>query len=145
MIVVPDTSTVISGLLWMGLPKCLIQLAEQNKVVLFTSGRLLEELKDVLGRPKFEKRIRLMQTSVSELIHRYLSIVKLVDVTKRVQVIADDPGDDEVISCAINAQAEVIISGDHHLLNQGSYLGVRIMSTREFFEVFGDQLDVRTF
>jgi predicted nucleic acid-binding protein len=44
------------------------------------------------------------------------------------KVVIDDPDDDQVLAAAAAAQAELIVSGDRHLLMLGSYQGVRIVS-----------------
>jgi predicted nucleic acid-binding protein len=45
--------------------------------------------------------------------------------------IADDPADDAVLACAIGARAEVIVSGDSHLLRLGDYQGIPILTAAE--------------
>jgi putative PIN family toxin of toxin-antitoxin system len=52
MRVVPDTNTVVSGLLWQGAPHDLLILASTGEITLYTSPALLAELRDVLNRPK---------------------------------------------------------------------------------------------
>jgi predicted nucleic acid-binding protein len=49
-------------------------------------------------------------------------------------VIADDPDDDYVIACAIDGEADYIISGDRHLLELESLNKILIVSPREFVE-----------
>ena len=43
-----------------------------------------------------------------------------------------DPTDNRVIECAIAASADVIVSGDKHLLRLKSYAGIPIISVRDF-------------
>jgi hypothetical protein len=50
--------------------------------------------------------------------------------------VEDDPDDDKFIECALVAGAEVIVSGDHHLLDLGEHEGVRILSAAEFLARF---------
>jgi uncharacterized protein len=61
--VVPDTNVYISGLLWTGIPHRLLRLAEAGDVTLVTTPAIMEELREVLGRPKFTLRIRILQGS----------------------------------------------------------------------------------
>jgi uncharacterized protein len=42
--------------------------------------------------------------------------------------IKDDPDDDVVLATAKAAQAQLIVSGDRHLLRLGSFEGVEIVS-----------------
>ena len=42
--------------------------------------------------------------------------------------VSADPDDDHVIACALSAQADVIVSGDAHLLDLKSYQRIRIVT-----------------
>ena len=42
-----------------------------------------------------------------------------------------DPDDDEVLACALAAKADLIVSGDSHLLNLKSYQGIEIVRPAE--------------
>jgi uncharacterized protein len=50
--VVLDTNIVISGLLWRGSPRRVLDVARDGIIELYTSSALLEELKAVLSREK---------------------------------------------------------------------------------------------
>jgi len=91
-------------------------LAEATDVTLGTTPAIMEELREVLGRPKFRLRIRTLQTSVSEVMESLLSIVEVVQDSPIEPVIKRDPDDDKILACAIAAQADWIVSGDDHLL-----------------------------
>ncbi|MCH8194216.1 MAG: hypothetical protein IIA65_09405 [Planctomycetes bacterium] len=43
-------------------------------------------------------------------------------------------GDDRILECAVEAQADSIISGDAHLLELGDYRGIPIMSPSDFLK-----------
>jgi putative PIN family toxin of toxin-antitoxin system len=57
MRVVPDTNIVLSGLLWRGNPRRILDAARAGDIKLFTTATLLAELEDVLGRKKFVERL----------------------------------------------------------------------------------------
>ena len=78
MRVVADTNVVVSGLLWLGPPRRVLDMAKAGDVHLFTSGELLEELRDVLSRRKFARRLRLAKVSVDELIVGYAALARVV-------------------------------------------------------------------
>ena len=46
-------------------------------------------------------------------------------------VILVDPDDDAVLACAVAARAEIIVSGDSHLLDLKQYEGIRIVTTAQ--------------
>jgi predicted nucleic acid-binding protein len=49
-------------------------------------------------------------------------------------VIGDDPDDDRILECAVEAEVEAIISGDRHLLRLGSFQSIPIQTPRQFLE-----------
>ena len=53
MRIVLDTNVIVSGLLWGGPPRRLLDLARQNAITPYTSAVLLDELSEVLAREKF--------------------------------------------------------------------------------------------
>ena len=55
--VVLDTNTLISGLLWDGNESMVIEKAEKKEIKLFISHQMLEELEGVLKREKFSKKL----------------------------------------------------------------------------------------
>ena len=57
MRIVADTNTVVSGLLWQGPPRSLIDACREQKLTRVTSPELLAELSEVLARDKFAARI----------------------------------------------------------------------------------------
>ncbi len=58
MRVVADTNIVVSGLLWRGNPRLILDAARDGGIDLYTSGALLDELEEVLVREKFSGRLR---------------------------------------------------------------------------------------
>jgi putative PIN family toxin of toxin-antitoxin system len=136
MNVVLDTNTVISGLFWKGAPRQVLDLARSAVITLYTSPPLLAELADVLGRDKFAERLKAAQVSVDELVYGYAALVQTIRPAKILPVITADPDDDKVLACAKAAKAEVIASGDRHLLNLKEYEGIKILQVNQFLEQF---------
>ena len=132
MRIVPDTSTVISGLLWFGNPRRILDLAEEGTVTICTSSDLLNELEEVLARPKFTERFVAVGTSVEEVLDRFIELAEVAEVVEKVTVVTADPDDDAVISCALAARTDCIVSGDAHLLDLKSYGGIEILSAAQF-------------
>lgn len=53
-----------------------------------------------------------------------------------VNAVFDDPDDDIIIACALEAKADAIISGDQHLLSLRSYQGIPIVRAVDFLESY---------
>jgi putative PIN family toxin of toxin-antitoxin system len=128
---VADTNTVVSGLLWSGAPRQVLEAARRGEMSLFTSPELLAELEDVLSRPKFAKRLEAAGVTVAELVTGYAALAQVVRLSVIEPVIAEDPDDDVVLATAVAARAQTIVSGDRHLLTLGQYKGIAILSAAE--------------
>lgn len=73
MRIILDTNTVISGLFWRGKPFEVLELVRSGKVEVYTSEAMLEELLDVLQRPKFSGRLALLESSPQEVVNSWIS------------------------------------------------------------------------
>lgn len=131
MRIVLDTNVVISGLLWSGAPRRLMQAALARQIELFTSETLLAELNEIAGRAKFSHRISSSHTNVPELVAYYLEIAEIITPAEIRQVVLADADDDHVIACAIAASADLIVSGDSDLLNLKHYQGIPIVGASQ--------------
>lgn len=124
-----DTNTALSGLLWPGGPPgALIDLAEAGHIELLSSPALMAELRDVLGRRKFIKRLASRDIGADDLFNGYASLIRLVKPTATPRVIKRDPDDDHVIACAVTGRAEIIVSGDQDVLELISYQTIAILT-----------------
>ena len=131
MRLVLDTNVVASGLLWSGTPAQLIDAAQADEIEVFTSRALLAELTRILRRAKFANVIAASGLSLDELVLGYAEVAQLVHPAPITPVVLRDPDDDHVLACALTAQAELIVSGDTHLLELKAYQGIPIVSAAE--------------
>jgi uncharacterized protein len=134
MRVVADTNIVVSGLLWRGNPRYLMDAAREGAIDLFTSAVLLAELEDVLGRERFAQRLTAAEVTANSLVMGYAALASVVQSASIAPVVLADPDDDAVLACAVGAQAAVIVSGDSHLLGLKSYRGMPIQTASELIE-----------
>jgi uncharacterized protein len=121
--IVADTNTVVSGLLWSGPPQQLIDAARERRITLYSSAALVAEFAEVIGREQFAKRVRAAKLSAAEVVADYARLAKLVVPADISPTVAGDPDDDQVLACALAAQADVFVSGDRQLRNLKSYRG----------------------
>ena len=126
--IVLDTNVVLSALLWRGTPYRLLQTIRQHEdIKVFSSDVLLEELADVLTRPGPAKRLALLNVTARQLLADYVEAIDLVTPLATPRTVPDDPDDDHVIAAAIAAGADIIASGDRHLLGLGTHRDIRIL------------------
>jgi putative PIN family toxin of toxin-antitoxin system len=134
--VVLDTNVVIAGLLWRGKPYELLGHAIDGKMQCFASAPLIEELERVLAYDRLAKRIASLNTTIAALVSDYLELVELVIVADIAPAVSADPDDDVLLATALAADAEIIVSGDAHLLNLKHYQGAPIVTAAECLRGF---------
>jgi putative PIN family toxin of toxin-antitoxin system len=131
--VVLDTNVLISGLLWAGPSNSIFRVAERGKIIVASSKPILDELRDVISRPKFRARIEAIQSAVPELLESVTRVVHLVEPQTIPRVVAEDPEDDMFVACALAADAAWIVTGDSHLLEHRKHGGICIVTPRQFW------------
>ena len=136
MRIVLDTNVVFSGLLWQGTAhRLLTAIRHSPETKLFISAALFEELADVLSRPQSLRRLATIQKSAKDVLDDYASIVEFVEPAA-ISPTSVDPDDDAILGCALAAGADVIVSGDRHLLNLKHYRGIDIVTPAAASERF---------
>ncbi len=134
MRVVLDTNILISGLLWAGTPGQVLNAVNTRKIQPIASETTLDELRDVLSRPKFAKKLDAKQVTAAQLTQSYAEKADIIDPEPLPEPVASDPDDDMFIACAVTGKADVIVSGDPHLLDVGTYKNIPIITAAEFMQ-----------
>jgi putative PIN family toxin of toxin-antitoxin system len=133
-----DTNVVVSGLLWLGNPGRLLEVAALGQITLYTSPALLEELATTLATPKLARPIIRSGMTLDDLLSRYANVAIVVQPATVPRVVPNDPDDDQVIAAAVEARAELIVSGDKDLHDLGgSYNGIRIITPAQAVQLIG--------
>jgi putative PIN family toxin of toxin-antitoxin system len=126
--IVCDTNVLISGVLFGGHAREILQLASRGVLINFISPDILREAERVLGRSKFGLR----PEHVLEIMALFKDTFEIVIPSLEVQAIQSNPEDNHVIEAALAARAEFIISGDKHLLNLAEWEGIHVVSPAQF-------------
>ena len=134
MRLVLDTNAALSGLLWGGTPGRLIDAAEAGQIDLVSSAALLAELQGVLSREKFARQFAKRGLTVADVFDGYAALAPIVTPAVIAPTITRDPADDQVLAAALAASADLIVSGDAHLLDLKSFKGIAIVTAREAIE-----------
>lgn len=111
--IVLDTNALVSRLLFpASVPGLVVDraLAEGHLLI---SEAVMEELTDVLSRPKFDRYI-----DISDRQGFLRRLARMAEWVPIVQVIraCRDPRDDKFLELAINGEADLIVTGDADLL-----------------------------
>ncbi len=134
MRIVVDTNVIVSALVFGGLPRRVFEAVEGGLCEFYYSAEIERETRRVL-HDKFEW--------AEERLNRYLTVLwglgERVMPQGRVNAVREDPDDNRILECALAARADVIISGDGHLLRLTAYEGIAILTPRAFLRTLADQ------
>jgi len=131
--VVLDTNILVSALIS---PRSelsgILQKALEGVILNHISDDILVEYAGVICRKKIADRVPESERK------RFLTLVEelSVKVTPRhkLEIIREDPADNRILECAVEAKAKYIITGDQHLLKLKEYKGVEIITPQEFIK-----------
>ncbi|MCX2819176.1 putative toxin-antitoxin system toxin component, PIN family [Haladaptatus sp. F3-133] len=130
MKIVLDTNVYVSATLSKGNPYHVLKSAEKGETDLYISPFILHEIEDVLGRDK----IPFEEKDTERFVDKILTTATVVTPDDKPDVIEDDPSDNRILACGLEAGAEYVVSGDRHLLELEEHDGVGIMEPAGFIE-----------
>jgi hypothetical protein len=134
--VVLDTNVLVSGLIVANGPSGrILDAVRQGNLTLVTSPQLLQEFSDVVARPRIARKYPKVAEQAETVIDFFRANATLVSGQPVEAVVAADPDDDAVIACAVQGEAEYIVSGDEHLLNLGQHGSIRIVTPSQFIVI----------
>jgi putative PIN family toxin of toxin-antitoxin system len=129
--IVLDTNVIVSALVFGDVPRGILELAGAGQCQLFYSEPIQTEVRRVLSE-KFEWPQAMLQEALAVL----WSMGKLVVPRTTVDAVPHVPDDNRILEYAVEAQAQVVVFGDHHLLALQKYKSIPIVTPREFIELF---------
>lgn len=132
--VVIDTNVIVSGILSRkGAPAEVLNTWRERRFLLLSSSAIVAEVRAVMKYPRIHKKYHLSDDDIEQTItlleHDSLLVAGDADVTGSVP---DDPKDEMFLACALDGQADVLVSGDHHLLDLGVFRDIPIINARQF-------------
>jgi hypothetical protein len=129
MRLVIDTNLWISSLFSEDLRQRLQSIIGNDQFYILASEELLEEIKNVVLRPKFQKFIKKEHIDlVMEILSKRLDIV---EVKSLVQV-CRDPKDDFILALCKDGKADFLVTGDNDLLVMKKFENTKIVSLSAF-------------
>lgn len=127
-----DTNVLVSAFNFPGsIPEDAFRLCVDRQVELITSRALLAELARILT-DKFGWAI----DRVARVVDQLSRLGTVVEPGEHVAVVEADPDDDRVLEAALASDAEIIVSGDKHLLRLGTWTNIRILRPAGFLAEF---------
>jgi putative PIN family toxin of toxin-antitoxin system len=139
--VVLDANVFVSAVLSpRGAPAKILTAWRAERFHLVTSPAILEEIYRVLHYPKIVSRHRWPEETIRAFITDLAYLAILTSGKRTLKVIAEDPADDRYIECAVEGDADYIVSGDQHLLQLGTYQRISIVTPITFLGILKEQL-----
>lgn len=134
--VVFDTNVIVSGFLSRkGVPAELLNAWRARRFLLLSSSAIVAEVRTVMQYPRIRHKYHLSDDEIEQTLalleHDALLVTGDASVAGSVP---NDPQDEMFLACALDGQAEVIVSGDHHLLDLGIFQNIPIITARQFLD-----------
>jgi putative PIN family toxin of toxin-antitoxin system len=129
-----DTNVLVSRLLLTTGPaaKAVDHALSQHGVLLF-SNATLEELTEVLSRPKFDPYVT--REDRRRFVELLGGVSRVLPITRHVNA-CRDPKDNKFLDIALTAPAQALITGDRDLLELNPFCGLAIMTPADYLRSF---------
>lgn len=141
--IVIDTNVLVSAMLTpKGNPAKILKLILQGKLNLIISPAILEETRQVFNYPKLVKLMKKNKITRKEVNDFLVKMSKVAVITPGkldIDTISDDPTDNKILACAVEREADYIISGDHHLTDLKIFHGIEIVDPSTFLKIINTQ------
>jgi len=130
--VVIDTNVFVSSFFG-GNPRKIIDLWKSGQIILCLSKDIVDEYIDVLQRFGLKN-----EAELEELLNLFAQGFHIIftNKTPKLRLVEEDPGDDKFIECAVALKCKFIISGDKALLAVQNYMGIKIITPKEFLDTY---------
>lgn len=126
-----DTNVLVSAIICDGNPRKLLMMGTDRAHDIIVSQEILQELRDVLSRPKFQ----MTENEIEQVINNLTKSSEMITVESNFKVVEEDPDDNNIINTAYDSNAKYIVSGDKHLLKLKKFKDIKIISVREMLNV----------
>lgn len=131
---VVDTNVIVRALIRpRGTVGPVLLRLRQGDYTLLYSDSLLEELADVLNRPRIRDKYRLTNNDIQTVLALILLRGEAVTPDQTI-TICRDPKDNKFLEVAVAGRADVIVTGDDDLLVLHPFTGIPIVSPSTFLQ-----------
>jgi len=108
-------------------------LARQRRFELYTSVPILTETANKL-REKFNQ----LEEDIKEALKTISRAAEVLKPSIKLDVLEDVP-DNRILECAVEAKADVIVTGDRHLLKLKKFQGIPVVRLVDFLRMFPEE------
>ena len=129
--VILDTNIYLSGIIFGGNSRHILDLIIQKRVKAITSAVILWEISE-----KLKRKFKWTQDKVLLAIKTIIKTTIIVKPKEKLKVVKADKSDNKIIEAYAESESDYIISGDKHLLMIKRYKKIKIISPVEFLSIY---------
>ncbi|HHT9110037.1 MAG TPA: putative toxin-antitoxin system toxin component, PIN family [Candidatus Brocadiaceae bacterium] len=130
-----DTNVVVSGIISpKGAARNILDLARKDVFKVVTSVSINHEILNVLHRDYIYVKYNLTEEIVDDISAFLYEGTILTEDLYLLSKVKKDPDDDKFLACAVEGEADYIVSGDEHLLDFKCYMNIQILDARSFLK-----------
>jgi len=129
--VVLDTNIYLSGIIFGGNCRHILDLMIKKKIRVITSPAILLEISQ-----KLKQKFKWSQNQIFRVIKTLIKSTKVIQPKIKIRAVKMDKSDDKIIEAAIAGKANYIVSGDQHLLKIKQYQKIKIVTPTEFLSIY---------
>ena len=111
-----------------------VELLEREAFALILSEAIVDEVRRTLNYPRVRRYVRLTSREIEAWLASMQSVAELVEGRRSVSVVASDPDDDKYFAAALEGDADVVVSGDSHVLEVKQFERIRVLTPRAFLD-----------
>ena len=120
--IVFDSNVYVSALLFKGMPGKVLNMAMKNEIILITSDKIITETVRIL-KEKFKWPVH----NIDKFIRRLSAISENTRPFIRLSIVKEKESDNRILECAVSGDANLIVTGDKHLLRLKKYKNIPIV------------------
>jgi len=143
MRIVLDTNVLVSAILYPESTSAQIMKRVLDSTVdMVLSPDIFEETYRVLCYPellKLMKKNGVILKEVNDFIEKMSKIAVITPGKLKISAIKDDLSDNKILACAVESEADFIISGDHHLTDLKEFQGIPIVNPSTFAAIISSE------
>jgi putative PIN family toxin of toxin-antitoxin system len=107
-----------------------------KKATVYVTKEIMTKISKVLMYPRIADILQESGTHPREILRTIATNSVMIEPKEEVHVVVEDPEDNKILECASAAGANIIVSGDKHLLRIGKFRKTKVLTPREFLELF---------
>lgn len=137
---VVDTNLLVSSFISpFSYPREIERRWRRAEFVLVTSHEIVEEVNRVLRLPHIQVKYHLAESDIQAFVLTLIHRANCVAGRLILKGVAPDSGDDRIISCAVEGEAALIVTGDKALQRLREYQGIKIINAEAFISVLEEK------